>query len=709
MKYTIIALFLIFLISSCQQTVEHRKQISLNGVWEIAKTEVTAGMPGAYTSKVRVPGLVDMSNPPVDSQDTSYANSIYWYKRMFTVDDLKSEIIHLKINKAVYHTRVYVNRKLVGENVYNFTPSVFDVKPFLSRESKENELVVAVGCRNNLPDTVANGGDFEKTKYTPGIYDDVKLTLSGYPFIANVQTAPDIENNRLRVVAEIQNRKAGRKADVHYVIREALTKKVIVQGMAEQDNATDGTPQKADFSINMEGCRLWTPESPFLYDLELTTAGDNSTTRFGMRTFAASRDSGVFLLNGRPYYLRGTNVCIFRFFEDPSRNGLPWDSKWVAKLHGRFKEMNWNGIRYCIGFPPERWYEIADSAGFLIQDEFPIWTGLKGGFEQLLKGINSKQLAAEYRDWMRERWNHPCVAVWDAQNESVNDTTGKAIRLVRSTDLSNRPWDNGYAPPVSDGDAIESHPYLFPRYWSQVPGNDGYLKELFSEVRNPRNDPNEHSPSADGKLYPNPVILNEYGWLWLNRNGSTTTLTDQIYHNVWPEANTPEKRLEVYARNLGILTEYWRSYRKAGAVFHFCGLGYSRPEKPRGQTSDNFIDLQNLVFEPHFLQYLKPAFSPVGLMAEFWEKSVTAGQHLTIPIHLINDTYDPIRDSIRLTFSYGNELAFSKAAAFTLDGLRKKVIDIPVTVPGKKGSCRMEAEIRYKGESVKSIREFSIN
>ena len=37
--------------------------------------------------------------------------------------------------------------------------------------------------------------------------------------------------------------------------------------------------------------------------------------------------------------------------------------------------MHWNSIRYCIGFPPDFWYDIADEEGFLIQDEFPIWLG----------------------------------------------------------------------------------------------------------------------------------------------------------------------------------------------------------------------------------------------------------------------------------------------------------------------------------------------
>lgn len=709
MKNTFLFLLLISILPSCDQTINNRKEKNLNGIWEIARTNSPTEFPATFSGKVPVPGLVDMAVPKIDNQDTSYNNCVYWYRKTFTLEDLKGDIIQLKINKANYHTWIYLNGKLVGDNVYNFTPSVFNIKPFLNERNEENELVIAVGCRNNLPDTVTNGGDFEKTKYIPGIYDNVKLTLSHYPFISNIQSVPDIKNNQLHVVAEVQTIGIGPNINISYIVREAVSKKIIANGSISQSLKDKTVPVKVDFIVKMDGCQLWTPENPFLYDLELHTSGDNLTTRFGMRTFYADKDKGVFMLNDKPYYMRGTNVCIFRFFEDPARNGLPWDSKWVATLHSRFKEMHWNSIRYCIGFPPERWYEIADSLGFLIQDEYPVWTGGKGGFEKLLKGITSKQLSAEYIEWMRERWNHPCVVVWDAQNESVNDTTAKAILLARKSDLSNRPWDNGWAAPASDQDAIEAHPYLFTRYMGNIPGKEGYLKELLKQPQIPGNDPNSNSPSANGKPYNNPIIINEYDWLWLNRNGSTTTLTDLVYKNAFPEADTPEKRFEVLARNLGILTEYWRVHRKAGAVMYFCGLGYSRPEKPRGQTSDNFIDIKNLVFEPHFLKYLKPAFSPVVLMADFWEINVKRGQQLNIPVHMINDTYDKVEDSVRLTIYNGDKVVIRQSVFISLNELQKKIIDIPVTMPNVKGKYRLEAEIVYKEESVKSIREFKID
>ena len=158
-----------------------------------------------------------------------------------------------------------------------------------------------------------------------------------------------------------------------------------------------------------------------------------------MRSFRFDPKTGRAVLNGKPYFLRGTNVCIYRFFEDPPRGDRPWREEWVRRLHRAFRSMHWNSIRYCIGFPPEMWYRIADEEGLMIQDEFPIWQGGNGRPE-----LKSDALVKEYTEWMRERWNHPCVVIWDAQNETVTTETGKAIQAVRHLDLSDRPWDNGW-------------------------------------------------------------------------------------------------------------------------------------------------------------------------------------------------------------------------------------------------------------------------
>ena len=172
--------------------------------------------------------------------------------------------------------------------------------------------------------------------------------------------------------------------------------------------------------------------------------------------------------------MRGTNVCAYRFFEDPTRGDRPWREEWVRRLHKAFRSMHWNSIRYCIGFPPEIWYRVADEEGFLIQDEFPIWYG-----GQWPKELTTEALVPEYREWMRERWNHPCVVIWDAQNESVTDQIGPAIRMLRKLDLSGRPWDNGWSAADAAGDVYEAHPYAFsdPNFrlsaFATLPGRPG--------------------------------------------------------------------------------------------------------------------------------------------------------------------------------------------------------------------------------------------
>lgn len=65
-------------------------------------------------------------------------------------------------------------------------------------------------------------------------------------------------------------------------------------------------------------------------------------------------------LNDKPYFMRGSNVTSYRFLEDPDRGELPWNEDWMRLLHRRFKDMHWNSLRYCIGFPPQFWFRVAD-------------------------------------------------------------------------------------------------------------------------------------------------------------------------------------------------------------------------------------------------------------------------------------------------------------------------------------------------------------
>jgi beta-galactosidase len=680
-----------------------RRTISLNGGWDMTEG-LTDQIPTQFINRVEVPGLLDQSRHAFeDIGQKSNKREVFWYRRYFKIEGEMPEVAILKFHKVKYGVQVFLNGHLVGENFSCFVPVYFNVGDYLRDNGEQNVIHVRVGAfPDRVPATVPWGHDYEKIRYIPGIYDDVELILAGTPYIANIQTVPDINKHVIRIVSRLENQGTAKTIRLNYTVREVLSGKTVATQQGSDILIPASGSREVDIQIPLKSCRLWTPEDPFLYELEVKTSDDQLHTRFGMRTFSFDPETRRAVLNGKPYFMRGTNICIYRFFEDSERGTKPWDDYWVRTLHRKFKSMHWNSMRYCIGFPPEKWYRIADEVGFLIQDEFPLW----GKPEDLRNEV----LIEEYTKWMEERWNHPCVVIWDAQNETITQETGKAIQGVRDLDLSGRPWENGWSPPQAETDPIETHPYLFSRYRRTPPAGEGPLAELLDgPVLMPFNGPERSSPEKN--FYSHPIIINEYGWLWLNRDGSPTTLTDQIYtYLVGPNA-TPEQRFEIYARYLAALTEYWRSHRKCAAVMHFCGLAYSRTGQPRGQTCDHFVNLDFLEYEANFWKYVRDAFSPVGIMINRWENRFPASSELEVPVFVINDLYQDWQGTVTLKILSQDEGVSlqEKNVKLQVAALGRSETTFRITLPQQSGKYRFVAEIQgIESDIVQSLRDFEI-
>ncbi|MFA6563408.1 MAG: discoidin domain-containing protein [Verrucomicrobiia bacterium] len=692
----VVAAIVAFTVSTAF-AADARTVVSLNGQWDIA--EGGMDQPAAkFSHRAPVPGLVDMATPRFESPGSTVSlaerrerkrpadpkREAFWYRRTFKLKGSLPEVARLKINKARYGTKVILNGKVVGEHGSNWTPGWFDARLFLKGDGAQNELLIRVGASlAQVPAHLTEGWDFEKSRYIPGIYDSVELILCGTPHVVNVQTVPDVEKKAVRAVIELAS---AATAQVKGVVREAKSGRVVGEASVEARSAN-----KVELTIPIRNARLWTPEDPFLYELVVETGGDTSRTRFGLRTFTTDPASGRAMLNGRPYFLRGSNVCIYRFFEDATRGGLPWDREWVRKLHRRFKEMHWNSLRYCIGFPPELWYEIADEEGVMIQDEFPIWYG--GNQTAWPKGITQQHLAVEFTEWMRERWNHPCVVIWDAQNETTDDRVVAAtLMAVRGLDLSNRPWDNGWGTPQKPGDISEAHPYRA--------GRKGFFANFANETGIPDNGPKKKDAARP------PYLINEYGWLWINRDGTLPTLTVDVYKRLLGEKATVAERFRYYARTLAAKTEFWRSRRLCAGVLHFCGLGYSRQD---GQTSDHFINVKSLTYEPNFRRYVADSFAPTGIMIDFWADDLPAGEKHDVPVVVINDLYENWSGNVRLRLLRGTKTLAEQTQPCEVAALGDKRLAFNLAVPAESGRYTLEAALVKKGApDVRSLRDFTV-
>jgi hypothetical protein len=679
-----------------------RRVLSLDGTWQIAEGAMDKA-PASFDHAVQVPGLVSLAEPPFQNppgppvadrrqipQKDPYRDA-FWYRRTFTLEGPLPAVARLKVRKAMFGAEVILNGMNLGYHAPCFTPGYFDATAAL--RTGENVLLVRVGAdRDAVTAAVPSGFDFEKQRYIPGIFDSVELILSGTPHVLSAQAAPDVARGSVRVQAVILNAGAPCRRPIRFVVREAKSGRTAATLLSAEMAINPGVETTLDVEVPIPGCRLWSPEDPFLYELAVDSGSDVLRTRFGMREFRFDPDTRTALLNGKPYYMRGSNFTLYRFFEDSECGNRPWSREWVRLLHSRVKEMHWNCLRYCIGFPPEQWYDDADELGILIQDEFPVWFG-GPGWSNYPGDLKSPELAREYAEWMRERWNHPSVVIWDASNETTSDQTGPAVELARGIDLSNRPWDNSYSPPGRPGDMFESHPYHF-----QDP------KFRLSDLAAADPVPQGSAIHNDGT---HAVVINEYGWLWLNRDGTPTTLTQKLYENLLGAGSTTEQRRHLYALYLAAETEFWRSHRKAAAVMHFTTLGYSRPD---GQTSDHWSDVGRLAWEPEFHRYVRDAFAPVGLMVDFWKDSVQAGAGANIRVALVNDLGQPWRGPVALRLRRpGGATLVDESRDVPIGPYGTAAAEFCLTWPHESGPILLEAELRgADGEPVRSVREFTI-
>jgi len=608
----------------------------------------------------------------------------FWYRRTFRTPGSRAVAI-LEINKAQFGTAVWLNGTQLGEYTGCFTASRFDLAGAI-RWNDENTLLVRIGAHPGaLPVLYPTGTDFEKLKWTPGIYDRVSVHFADNPAIETIQVAPRIAPSGIVVQTKLKNYGATPcSASLAHTVKPWKGGKQVAASEPLAVSLQPGEERTFTQTIAVPGAKMWSPEEPFLYTVESRTGGDSVTTRFGMREFRSDTKTHRFYLNGKPYYLRGSNITLHRFFEDPDCADLPWNEQWLRKLLVETpKKMHWNSFRFCIGPVPDRWLEIADEAGLLIQNEFFIWTGPRR--EKYTRSFDAPEMTRQFSDWLRDNWNHPSVAIWDACNESFDPIFSQILPAVRGLDLSNRPWDNGYNPPDGPDDPVEHHPYLLQ---SSSSGNDIKFRMAELETR-------IDLPDLRERKTEHPILINEYGWLWLNRDGSPTLLTEKLYPKLLGPNSTAEERRALGSYLLAGKTEFWRSTRRCAGILHFVYLTGSYPGV---YTSDHWLDVKKLKLEPHFADYMAEAFKPLGVYLNFFQPTLPPNAERDFTVKLVNDEDRLLQGRLALTLETPQGKVVARTGrGFSLPALGAATMNLRLAIPNVAGKHILKASAQARG------------
>ena len=399
--------------------MERHEWKNLNGSWNYAITKKGEAAPGNYQGEILVPFAVESSLSGVGKRINEHQE--LWYQRTFDVpSSWKGKQILLHFGAVDWKADVWVNDVKVGEHTGGFTPFYFDITSALNKGN--NQLVVKVwdpADRGEQP----RGKQVERPEgiwYTPvtGIWQTVWLEPVAAQHIAHLKTTPDIDKKTVKVEVAT-NVCSPDKVEV----KVFDGKNLVAKGAA-----LNGVPVELTMP---EDVKLWSPESPSLYDMEVTLykdgkAIDQVKSYTALRKFSTHKDkNGItrLQLNNKDYFQFGPldqGWWPDGLYTAPTDEALVYDLK-------KIKDFGYNMVRKHVKVEPARWYTYCDQLGLIVWQDMP--NGGRGPAEwQMHKyydgadAIRSAKSEANYRKEWKEiidyLYSYPSIGVWVPFNEA---------------------------------------------------------------------------------------------------------------------------------------------------------------------------------------------------------------------------------------------------------------------------------------------------
>ncbi|WEK20414.1 MAG: glycoside hydrolase family 2 TIM barrel-domain containing protein [Candidatus Pedobacter colombiensis] len=392
---------------------------NLNGLWDYAITVKDAAKPAVFEGQILVPYPIESALSGVKKALLPTQN--LWYKRNVQVSGLKpGERTLLHFGAVDWQCWVYVNGREVGQHTGGYSEFSFDITDALKAGSNELLLKVFDPTGAGIGPHGKQVLDPQNIYYTPssGIWQTVWLEVVPEAYVKGLKLTPDIDKGILRLKVD-----AG----------EGFQVEAIAWAAGVSTGSVSGSPG-SELALPVKNGKLWSPASPFLYDLvvRLKKNGkvvDEVKSYFGMRKISIGKDAaGVdrIFLNNKPYYNLGTLDQGFwpdGLYTAPTDEALAFDIKAI-------KAMGFNTIRKHIKVEPARWYYHADKLGMLV------WQDLVNPNQGLPEGSKAefeRESAAE----LAQLHNYPSVVCWVLFNEKWGQYDQKRLsNWVKQTDPS---------------------------------------------------------------------------------------------------------------------------------------------------------------------------------------------------------------------------------------------------------------------------------
>lgn len=455
--------------------------INLNGLWDYAIKPANEEMPEIFDGKILVPFAVESALSGVGK--SVGVEDALWYSREFKLPkEWKNSRIRLNFGAVDWKAEVYVDDKFVGEHKGGYAPFAFDITDSLSKK-KTHKLVVKVTDGTDSAfqprgKQVANPNGIWYTAVT-GIWQTVWMEPVNEVVVESYSAKADIEKSILNVRAIARGAKVGDDCLIELI----------------ENGEVISSANGADVMLNVENPKLWSPDSPHLYDLRITIYR-NGEILDQVMGYAAMREISVVVdkkgykrmaLNGEPLFQYGTldqGWWPDGLYTAPTDEALKFDIE-------KTKEFGFNMIRKHVKVEPARWYWHCDHIGMLVWQDMPnIHDNSLGkwGRRHYDEGIDTP-VPNEWKDNYCQEWKEiiqtnevfPSIVMWVPFNEAWGQfNTEEIVQYTKFLDDSRLVnYASGGNFVRCSGDVLDLHNYpnpamyLFDKDYVNVMGEYG--------------------------------------------------------------------------------------------------------------------------------------------------------------------------------------------------------------------------------------------
>ena len=402
---------------------ERQEWVCLNGEWTCRFDFGQSGIESGYQSSkgfdqpITVPFCPESTLSGIGHTDFIPA---LWYHRSICIpQSWEGRHVILHFGGVDYKSQIFIDGKHVFTHYGGAASFEVDITRYITPGASA-DMVVYV--EDDVRSQLQPGGKQSRrlnsyecfyTRVT-GIWSTVWLEPVAKGGLKKVKITPDLDNSHFLLEPVFYETDGGNTLSV--VIRDG--QKIVFKGETRASN-------NASLAAHIRNIKPWSPEQPFLYDVEYTVKDAQGNVIDRVTSYAGMRKSElrgrVFYLNNEPYYQR--LVLDQGYYPD----GL-WTAPSDEQLKRDIllaKEAGFNGARLHQKVFDQRYFYWADRLGYLTWGESPSWE------MDWTNQIAARNMMAEWEECVERDFNAPSLVAWSPLNETwCPDRDGQRARLT---------------------------------------------------------------------------------------------------------------------------------------------------------------------------------------------------------------------------------------------------------------------------------------